>query len=78
MEHTIVGKYKEHEVYLIEQDGMWFVAFGKIAHRYWLKALNNILKEQPTYKFTTQDEIEVDMVEFALLLEKINNLVVVL
>ena len=75
MDYSIVGKYKDHEVYLIEEDDKWFIAFDHIAHRYWLSALNSIAKENPEYSFETQDGVVVVIKELAPLLERINLLV---
>jgi hypothetical protein len=80
MESANIGKYKETNMFLISEGGQYFISFGSPdLHHYWLTALNRILSERPDYKFkvriSEEDEIEVDMQEFAPILEKINELV---
>jgi hypothetical protein len=75
MDYAIVAKYKDKEVYLIEEEGKWYVAIESIAHRYWLTALTNIVRENPNYEFIVGDGIKVEMKDFAPILEQINLLV---
>ena len=75
MDYAPVAKYNDQDVFLIEEEGKWYISIGSLAHRYWLKALTNITRENPDYEFVTQDDIVVNMKEFAPIIERINLLV---
>jgi len=83
MESAKIEKYEETDLYLVQEGGQYFIAFGSPSnHHYWLVALNKIMTERPDYKFqvrlSEEEGIEVDMQKFAPLLQKINSLIEVI
>lgn len=70
---VVIGKYKDHNVYLLEESGNWFVRIGEYNQKFWLKSLNNMATEKD-YVFVTEDGIKVNN-SFNPILEKINLLV---
>lgn len=80
METAKIEQFNDVDLYLIQEGGQYYIAFGSPSnHHYWLVALNRILDDKPNYKFqvriSEEQQIEVDMQKFAPTLRRINNLI---
>jgi hypothetical protein len=75
---VVIGEYKSHPVYLTQSENQYWISFGTLSHRYWIGALEKILRDKPDYIFTTQDNIEIVPNEIRELLAQTRKLIDVL
>lgn len=83
IDYALVGKYKDQDIFLIQREPEYYLAFGRHTNQeYWLEALNRIARNKPKeFQFEVQLEsatMVIDMVDFRPILNNINGIVAIL